>query len=259
MTGATSGIGRAAALALAQYGYRIIVVGREAARGAGVVDELERIGPGGEFLPIDLLNLANIRRLTHDVTERYRRIDVLLNNAGGTFRAKALTSDGIERTFALNAVAPYALTTALLSPLQAGEGRVVNVITQIPARTRLNIDELTNPPRYNAFAAYSRAKLVLIFLTLEQAARYSETGITPVAVHPGIVTGTRFGNDMPAWLNRLGPIAARLLQRPTSTVDEAGDRLAHAATSALSPGTGGDEQPTGCEPATSTHHGRRHG
>ena len=237
VTGATSGIGRAAALALAQYGYRIIVVGREAARGAEVVNELERIGPGGEFLAIDLLKLANIRRLTHDVTERYRRLDVLLNNAGGTFRAKALTSDGIERTFALNAVAPYALTTALLSPLQAGEGRVVNVITQIPARTHINIDELTNPPRYNPFAAYSRAKLVLIFLTLEQAARYSETGITPVAVHPGIVFGTRFGNDMPAWLNRLGPIAARLLQRPTSTVDEAGDRLAHAVTAVLTPGT----------------------
>ena len=86
VTGATSGIGRAAALALAQYGYQIIVVGREAARGAEVVDELERIGPGGEFLPIDLLNLANIRRLTHDVTERYRRLDVV-----GTYRRPAVT------------------------------------------------------------------------------------------------------------------------------------------------------------------------
>jgi NAD(P)-dependent dehydrogenase (short-subunit alcohol dehydrogenase family) len=124
---------------------------------------------------------------------------------------------------------------------------VVNVVTRVSARTRLGIDGLTDPPRYNAFAAYSRAKLAHMALTLEQAARYAEAGITPVAVHPGIVFGTRFGNDMPAWLNRLGPVAARLLRRPTSTVDEAGDCLTHAAT-ALNPGTllaeaGPDEPP----------------
>lgn len=248
VTGATYGIGRAAAISLAHRGYRIIVVGRDANRGVRVVDELESVGAGGEFLPCDLLDLAAVRRLAREVSERHRRLDMLLNNAGGTFRAKALTPDGIERTFSLNVVAPYALTAALLSPLHAGEGRVVNVVTQVSARTRLDIDGLTDPPRYNAFAAYSRAKLALMALTLEQAARYAESGITPVAVHPRIVFGTRFGKDMPALLTRVGPIAARLLRRPTSTVDEAGDRLAYAATAALDPGTllaeaGPDEPP----------------
>jgi NAD(P)-dependent dehydrogenase (short-subunit alcohol dehydrogenase family) len=237
VTGATSGIGRAAAISLVHRSYRIIAVGRDANRGVEAVDELERVGAGGGFLPCDLLDLADVHRLAHVLTEHHRRIDVLLNNAGGTFRAKALTQDGIERTFALNVVAPYVLTAALLSPLRAGEGRVVNVVTQVSARTRLDIDGLTDPPRYNAFAAYSRAELALMALTLEQAARYAEAGITPVAVHPGIVFGTRFGNDLPAWLNRLGPIAARLLRRPTSTVDEAGDRLAYAATAAIDSGT----------------------
>jgi retinol dehydrogenase 14 len=116
---------------------------------------------------------------------RHRSLDVLRNNAGGTFLAKALTPEGIEYTFALNAVAPYALTAALLPPLRAGAGRVVNVVTRVSARTRLEIDGLPDPPRYNAFAAYSRAKLALMALTLEQAARYAEAGITPVAVHPG--------------------------------------------------------------------------
>lgn len=248
VTGATSGIGRAAAVSLAHRGYRIIAVGRDANRGVGVVDELERVGAGGAFLPCDLLDLADVRRLAREVSERHRSLDVLLNNAGGTFRAKALTPEGIEYTFALNAVAPYALTAALLPPLQAGAGRVVNVVTRGSARTRLGIEGLTDPPRYNAFAAYSRAKLALMALTLEQAVRYAEAGITPVAVHPGIVFGTRFGSDMPAWLNRLGPIAARLLRRPTSSVVDAGDLLAHAATTALNPGTllaeaGPDEPP----------------
>jgi NAD(P)-dependent dehydrogenase (short-subunit alcohol dehydrogenase family) len=237
VTGATSGIGRAAAISLVHRGYRIIVVGRDADRAVGVVDELERVGAGGEFLPCDLLNLAAVHRLAREVSERHGRIDVLLNNAGGTFRAKALTPDRIERTFALNVVAPYALTAALLSPLRAGEGRVVNVVTEVSARTRLDIDRLTDPPRYNAFAAYSRAKLALMALTLEQATRYAEAGITPVAVHPRIVFGTRFGNDMPSWLTRVGPIAARLLRRPTSSVDDAGALLAYAATAALDSGT----------------------
>jgi hypothetical protein len=74
-------------------------------------------------------------------------------------------------------------------------------------------------------------------LTLKQAPRYAEVGITPVAVHPRIAFGTRFGNDMPAWLTRVGPIAARLLHRPTSTVDDAGDCLAYAASTALDSGT----------------------
>ena len=248
VTGATSGIGRAAAISLVRRGYRIIVVGRDANRGVGVVDELERVGAGGEFLPCDLLDLATVRRLAHVLTERHRRLDVLLNNAGGAFRAKALTRDGIERTFALNVVPPYALTAALLSPLRAGEGRVVNVVTQVSARTRLDIDGLTDPPRYNAFSAYSRTKLALMALTLEQAVRYAEAGVTPVAVHPRIVFGTRFGNDMPALLTLVGPIAARLLRRPTSSVDEAGDRLAYAATAALDSGillaeAGTDEPP----------------
>jgi NAD(P)-dependent dehydrogenase (short-subunit alcohol dehydrogenase family) len=232
VTGATSGIGHAAAVSLAHRGYRIIVVGRNANRGVEVAGELERVGAGGEFLPCDLLNLADVRRLAHEVTERHRRLEVLLNNAGGTFRTKALTPDGIERTFALNVVAPHALTAALLYLLRAGEGRMVNVVTRVSTRTRLEVDDLADPPRYNAFAAYSRAKLALMALTLEQAARYAEAGITPVAAHPGIVFGTRFGNDMPALLNRLGPIAARLLRRPTS----AGDRLAHAAIATLNPG-----------------------
>jgi NAD(P)-dependent dehydrogenase (short-subunit alcohol dehydrogenase family) len=214
VTGATSGIGRVAAISLAHRGYRIIGVGRDANRGVGVVDELERVGAGSEFLPCDLLNLAAVRRLAREVNERHRHLDVLLNNAGGTFRAKALTQDRIERTFALNVVAPYALTAALLSPLRVGEGRVVNVVTQVSARTRLDIDGLTDPPRYNAFAAYSRSKLALMALTLEQAARFAEGGITPVAVHPRIVFGTRFGNDMPAFLTRMVPVAARLLRRP---------------------------------------------
>ena len=237
MTGATSGIGRAAAISLARRGYRIIVVGRDVDRGIEVIEELNRIGAGGEFHSFDLLDLDDVRGLSREIAERYQRLDVLLNSAGGTFRAKALTPDGIERTFALNTVAPYAITAALLSPLQAGEGRVVNVITQVPIRTRLNVDELIDPPRYNPFAAYNLAKLALIALTLEQAARYADAGITPVAVHPGIVFGTRFGNDMPAWLTRLGPIAAQILRRPTSTIDDAGDRLAHAAIAALIPGT----------------------
>jgi NAD(P)-dependent dehydrogenase (short-subunit alcohol dehydrogenase family) len=97
-------------------------VGRDADRGVEVVEELDRVGAGGEFLSFDLLDLGDIRRLAREVTERYRHLDMLLNSAGGTFRAKALTPDGIERTFAFNTIAPYASLPRYSPPSKRARG-----------------------------------------------------------------------------------------------------------------------------------------
>jgi len=121
ITGATRGIGLAAAQALARRGAKLAIVARDDARGAAAVTSIE--GEGGstvDLLRADLTSQASIRALADEVLERYPRIDVLINNAGAIFAQRELTVDGIERTWALNHLAPFLLTTLLLDRLRAG-------------------------------------------------------------------------------------------------------------------------------------------
>ena len=115
ITGATRGIGLAAAQALARRGAQLAIVARDDARGAEAVRLIE--GEGGskvDVLHADLTSQASVRALADEALERYPRIEVLINNAGATFTTRQLTVDGIERTWALNHLAPFLLTTCLL-------------------------------------------------------------------------------------------------------------------------------------------------
>src|SRR5262245_18809587 len=144
ITGATSGIGEATAIALARQGARVFVAGRDHARGAAVVKELNRVGGAGEFLSADLLSLRDVARLAAEVLARTASLDVLVNNAGGTFRTKTLSVDNIEATFALNTVAAFALTGHLHGALAQARGRVVNIATGFLGRTRLDVNDLVD-------------------------------------------------------------------------------------------------------------------
>src|SRR5215212_10952656 len=169
ITGATSGIGEATAIAVARRGARVLVVGRDQARGAAVVQELTRVGGTGEFLAANLLSLKDVTRLADEVLKHTASLDVLINNAGGMFGTKTMSADNIETTFALNTVAAFALTNHLHDALAQAHGRVVNIATGFLGRTRLKVNELANPGSYSALSSYTRAKLASIMMTLEQA------------------------------------------------------------------------------------------
>ena len=198
ITGATSGIGQAAAIALARQGARVLVVGRDQARGEATVKEMARVGETGEFLAANLLSLKDIARLATEVRARISSLDVLINNAGGVFRSRTMSADNIEATFALNTVAPFAFTSHLRGTLARNHGRVVNIATGFLGRTRLNVDELIDPPSYSSWGSYTRAKLASIMLTMELAERWKRDGVSAVAVQPGIVVGTRFAGAEPS-------------------------------------------------------------
>jgi NAD(P)-dependent dehydrogenase (short-subunit alcohol dehydrogenase family) len=239
ITGATSGIGEATAIALARQGVRVLIVGRDQARGAAVVQELTRVGGTGEFLAANLLSLKDIARLADKVMERTSSLDVLINNAGGMFRTKTISADNIETTFALNTVAAFALTNHLRDLLAQAHGRVVNIATGFLSRTKLNVSDLVNPPSYSGFGKYAQAKLASIMMTVEQAERWKSEGISAVSVQPGIVIGTRFGGREP-----LGPsfgrtVGATLLQRLGigASLTQATDRYQQAAFGELASGT----------------------
>jgi NAD(P)-dependent dehydrogenase (short-subunit alcohol dehydrogenase family) len=233
ITGATAGIGRAAALELGRAGFEVLVVGRDQTRGKKVVRELQ---PAiGRFLGVDLQSIASIHRLAESVRETCQSLDLLVNNAGISPREKSMTGDGLERTFAVNTLAPFLLTALLIDLLSNARGRIVNVVTEVRPRTRIDIQDLEDPARYSTFSAYSRSKLALEMVTIEQARRYAGM-VTVVGVHPGIVFETGLSSELPRWFVSMAPTLARMGRRRVSTTEEAGAAVARVATGAATTG-----------------------
>ena len=212
VTGATSGLGEAAALAFAAAGWRVLVVGRDATRGADVVARAQAAGGRAELLTADLFTVAGVRALGEEVRLRAPRLDLLINNAGGMFSGRTLSSDGLERTYALNVMAPFVLSQTLLPSLSAANGRIVNLVTGIPNGATATLAQLAGAENSGGLGAYTRCKLALLALTFEQQRRYASRGVTAVSLHPGIIPGTRFGQDLPAALRAVMGFMAKLFR-----------------------------------------------
>ena len=195
ITGATSGIGRAAAEALAAMGARIVMVARNKQRGEAMLTQLRDRFPlaGHSIYYADLLRLAEVKRAAADIAAAEPRVDVLLNNAGAMFASREITPDGFERTFALNHVAPFVLTHGLRERLfAAAPARVVNTSGALHHLSMLHLEDLKLEHRYDAFYAYAHAKLCCVLFTRELARRWASKQVTANSVHPGEVA-TRFG------------------------------------------------------------------
>jgi NAD(P)-dependent dehydrogenase (short-subunit alcohol dehydrogenase family) len=197
ITGANSGIGFATAAALAGMGARILLVCRDGRRGddalAAIADVATDAAP--KLLLADLSSLNDVRALADDLHRHFPVIDVLINNAAGMFSERGLTSDGIERTFATNHLAPFLLTNLVIDLLKAaGRARIVNVAAESPL-SRLDFDNLQGEKRYGFLSAYFRSKLANIIFTNELARRLESSGITVNSMSPG-PTKTRFGDNM---------------------------------------------------------------
>lgn len=213
ITGANSGIGFATATALARMGARILLVCRDAGRGAGaltaVADVATEVAP--KLLLADLSSLQQVRSLAADLHRQFPKIDVLINNAAGMFSERAQTVDGIERTIATNHLAPFLLTNLLIGLLKAGGGgRIINVAAESPLKT-LDFSNLQGERRYGFLDAYFRSKLATIIFSIDLARRLEGSGVTVNSMSPG-PTRTRFGDNMtglpalfPLVLKRLFP------------------------------------------------------
>jgi NAD(P)-dependent dehydrogenase (short-subunit alcohol dehydrogenase family) len=183
ITGASSGVGAAAARRFRQLGATLAVVGRSPVRTAAVAAEI-----GAEPHLVDFSRLDDVRRLGEELLARYPRIDVLANNAGALFYSRQATVDGHEMSFQVNYLAPFLLTSLLLDRLAEApnEGRVVNTVSRFYRRGRLDLDDLDGTRRrYNSQRAHQSAKLATIMFTLELSRRV--TGVAASAFHPGIV------------------------------------------------------------------------
>jgi NAD(P)-dependent dehydrogenase (short-subunit alcohol dehydrogenase family) len=177
-------------------GATIIIIGRSPEKTALIAGEI-RSSSGNqniEYLTADLLSQTDIRKLADDFKKRHNKLDVLINNAGGIFKERKLTIDGIERTFALNVLAPFLLTNLLLDTIKAGSpARIINVSSSAHTSGKIEFDNLQSERSWN-FRAYGSSKLALLLLTAELARRLQGTDITVNALHPGFVN-TNFGSD----------------------------------------------------------------
>jgi NAD(P)-dependent dehydrogenase (short-subunit alcohol dehydrogenase family) len=198
ITGANSGVGFAMAEALARRGARLIMVCRDARRGAFAWEALMQASTCAApvLMLADLSAQAQIRALSTDIHQRFQRIDVLINNAGGVFAKRELSVDGIEKTFATNHLAPFLLTSLLLDLLLAAPvGRIVNVTSELHGATTDFLDDLQSERNYNFLRAYKYTKLGNILFTYELARRLAGGRVTVNCFSPG-ASRTRFGDNM---------------------------------------------------------------
>lgn len=205
LTGASSGIGRAAALALAEQGHELAIVGRNPFRTHEVARET-----GGTAFLADFDKLADVRQLARELLATYPRIDALGNNAGGILAHRALSADGVERTWQHNVLAPFVLTTSLMPRLVESRARVVFTGSEA---NRWGAVDVTNPGRdgklwLRGMPAYGAAKRADIMLARELARR--EPAISSFAFHPGAVATGFAGLDR----SPLAPLIRRVIRTP---------------------------------------------
>lgn len=198
VTGATSGVGRAAATALAREGAELFLVARNRDRAERTVEEITREtgNPTVEVILSDFAQLGQVRKAAQQFLDLQRPLHVLLNNAGVIHTRRRETVDGHEEMFAVNHLAPFLLTSLLLEPLRRGApARVVNVASDAHRYAgEIDLDDLQAESGYRAMRVYGRSKGANLLFTCELARRLEGSGVTVNAMHPGFV-GSGFGTN----------------------------------------------------------------
>jgi NAD(P)-dependent dehydrogenase (short-subunit alcohol dehydrogenase family) len=198
ITGATSGIGKETALGLAKMGATVVLVGRSREKLDRVAGDIASATGNRtiDTMICDLTSMENVRKLASEFKQKYKRLDVLINNAGEIVNERRTTVDGFEYTLALDHLSHFLLTMLLLDLIKASApARIMNISSSAHMIGRINFEDLMGEKKYNPMKAYGQAKLANLLFTRELARRLAGTAVTVNAVHPGAVR-TNFGKGM---------------------------------------------------------------
>ncbi|MFX1324233.1 MAG: SDR family oxidoreductase [Promethearchaeota archaeon] len=189
ITGANSGIGKATAKGLAKMGATVVMVCRNKERGEKALNEIKKVSSNTniDLLIADLSSQSQIHQLVSKFKKKYKRLDVLINNAGVNLSRRILTEDGIEMTFAINYLATFLLSNLLFDILKASSpSRIVNVASSVQARS-FDFEYLQTGKHYRQLKSYSQSKLAVVLFTYDFAKRIKGSGVTVNCLHPGYV------------------------------------------------------------------------
>jgi NAD(P)-dependent dehydrogenase (short-subunit alcohol dehydrogenase family) len=223
ITGASDGIGAAAARRLHADGHTVVVVGRSADKTRAVAAEL-----GVDSYVADFTRLDDVEDLAGRLRAAYPRIDVLANNAGGVFGTRTKTVDGFEKTFQVNHLAPFLLTRRLLDTLVASRASVLQTSSTVRFTKKIHLDDLDHDRDYDPVRAYGASKLENILFTTELHRRYHTSGLSAASFYPGNVV-TNFASDTTSPVMRLvrflatKPLLPHLMR--LSTPDQGADQI----------------------------------
>lgn len=205
VTGSNSGIGKETALALAKMGATVVMVVRSQERGEKAQKEIiKQTGNNSVDLMIcDISSMDSIRRFAKEFKNKYKRLDVLVNNAGAMFNKREVTPEGFERTLAVNYLGPFLLTHELLDLLKSSTpSRIITVSSGLAKNGKVDLDDLQSEKNYRGTKAYSQVrapvyantKLMVMMFTYELARRLEGTGVTANVLMPGFVA-TNLGKN----------------------------------------------------------------
>jgi NAD(P)-dependent dehydrogenase (short-subunit alcohol dehydrogenase family) len=223
ITGASDGIGAAAAAQLSASGHRVVVVGRSREKTRAAADACRAVAS----FTADFADLAQVRRLAAELRDACPRIDVLANNAGGVFPRGELTVDGLPLTMQVNHLAPFLLTNELLDVLIDSGASVVNTSSMAARFGHVLPGDLDGTGKRRPSFAYSDAKLSNILFTRGLHRRYAQRGLSTVAIHPGVVAtsfGSASGGLVATWYG------SGIGRRWMITAEQGGANLAHFVT-----------------------------
>ena len=227
ITGASDGIGAAAARRLRESGEHVVVVGRSQSKTIAVAEEL-----AADYFVADFADLSQVRALAEKIRSEYPRIDVLANNAGGMSRQIEMTADGLEKTYQVNYLAPFLLTTQLIDVLVESRATILNTTSSSQRLLpRVCIADLERTAQRRPGIAYALTKLAIVLFTKELHRRYNGEGISAATFHPGYVSsnfGEASGSRILGFMQHRVPIT----QRFTATVDQGAEQLVWLASSA---------------------------
>jgi len=230
ITGSTSGIGKAAAIILAKQRHKVVLVSRNNEKLKSTQKEIKSVTklPKIEVCQCDLSSQKSIRKSASILRKKYPVIDVLITNAAIHNSRFELTEDGIEKTFATNHLGYFLLTGLLLPNIKNSPfGHIINVSSNGHRWTKIDLEALVKPAKYNKYKAYMRSKLANIMFTIDLAERLNDTNIRVNSLHPGLVY-TNIGMDKPDIIRKLTNVYKKIFAK---TPEEGVETIIYLTTS----------------------------